>query len=340
MSPSPAPSADASSGTVVVTRNITAALRSSLSVALPALSQPADGAVASALARSFASSAASAAGVVGAVTLTPGPLTTAGVTTWVASGTSATGAAIQITITPTGSADGASVALTLTGSLTRSVSSTVAVAADAWASGPSAVAAAAAAAANAPESAASAAAAAAVAEVSAAATRSAAGIGSYLGSPQAVPALTSEVAAALDGEGFTSRASAVRAAGVSISAGDSASDAATLSAPVLGVMTAPAAKAPGGSSSWVLFSVAAGCAAVTAVVTLSFYSKWYVGAESAHAASARLMSATGSFVDNPLRAGKTHPPMPLGNGLKKNGVKAKATLKPSRSATVLTMMGE
>ena len=322
-------STDASSGTAVVTRNVTVALRSSVSVTLPKLSQPVDAAVASALARAWATSAATAAGIVGAAVLSLGPPTSAGFATWVARGTSETGVAISIAVVPVVSADGASVAMALTGSLQRSVSSTVAVSEGAWAAGPSAVAAAAAAAADAPGSAASAAAASAAAEVTAAAASGTAAIDSYINGALVVPAFTAAVATALDGEGQAVRAAAARAAGVSVKPGASTSDAATVSSAVVDAVTTPAAPPPAVDSNfWSLYAAGAVCGVVVAAGGVFV--------------CARRNSSRALATRNPLRAGKARltppgtPPAYAHDAYRKKR-KLKTTRRPSTSTATLSL---
>ena len=240
-SSTPAPSADAFFATAVINQNVSAAFRTSMTVTRADAGSFADEVVAGALANAWAMSAAAAAGAIpGSLALSFNAASASSALSYVATGTTSSGSAVKIVIVPTYATDGLSVTLSLMGTYVQSVTSTVAIPASAYGNA-AAVAAAALAAARTAGSATAAAVAAVAESVSSAASAAAAAIQGTIPSSALSILLTNATSAALERESATSRAAAVRAAGLALTAGSATSDTAVVSNPSVGAMSAPAA---------------------------------------------------------------------------------------------------
>lgn len=197
----------------------------------------ADAAAASSLAKSWASSAAVSAGAdESTISIAEGPVSGS----WVVTGTTDTGVGVSILVSPTRSSDGATVALSLVGSMTRSTVTIVSVSADVFAAGEAAAAAAAS-----TSAAVAAGGAASSLELTAAAADAANSIGAALSTTPILAALASATATALEGAGDIVGAAVVRRIGVRVNVVGVSADPAVVVTTV-GAISAPALK--GGSA--------------------------------------------------------------------------------------------
>ena len=205
----------------------------------------ADAFVADALAREFALSAAVSAGALPGSSVLASAMSSSGSIVWSASGLTAGGAVVSVTVTPSFLSD-SSVLLSVSGTVLQTVSSTVAIPAGVYLAGAAATASFVQAAVTVSGGAVASAVASASTRASKSASDGASAVQSSLASTALSAILKKATLAALDSETGTAaatRASAVRATGIRVNAGVASSDQAVVTIPVVGAIMAPLAQA-------------------------------------------------------------------------------------------------